>query len=295
VLAPRLGALAVLENAWDEDGTLDFLLDSGGTFYGGTDTVLNRLCEAARRRDLKIPLRAVAVGGSMLRRETLAAVEREFGVCVLRVYGSSEAPNSTGSRPDEPWDVRLHDDGWPGPGVEVDVGRDSLQEVKVRGPHLFRGYLDPADNRDVFDGEWFRTGDAAELVGSRLRVIGRLKEVASRNGRKISLAEVEEAFRVVAPVERCAAFSVPDRTTGERVALAVQLPRDQKIDVPAALDAMRARGLARWKLPETVVIYTDAFPLTSTGKVVRRQLAEANGTLLWQADRLSSERQDASP
>jgi acyl-CoA synthetase (AMP-forming)/AMP-acid ligase II len=282
-LAPRLGAAAILESAWEPTSTLRFLVDQGATFYGGTDNVLARLFEVARPMGIALPLRAAAVGGTMLRRDVLDEAEERHGITVVRVYGSSEAPCSTGAHPSEPHDVRVGDDGAPMPGVEVRLSDDS-EELIVRGPHLFGGYLDPKDNEGVFvDDGWFRTGDAADITSGRVRVVGRLKEIANRNGRKMSLAEVEEAFRAAAPVDDCTAFVQPDATTGERVAVAVTGGGD--FDVPSVLNAMVAAGLPRWKLPESVVRHEGPLPRTATGKVQRRLLSD-DGGVLWRAERL---------
>jgi acyl-CoA synthetase (AMP-forming)/AMP-acid ligase II len=285
-LAPTLGATVILENAWNESGTLEFLLESGGTFYGGTDTILARLFDSARRQGRGLPLRTVSVGGTMLRRDVLDEAEDHFGIRVLRVYGSSEAPSSTGSLPRESKAVRLSDDGAAMPHVEVRITDDETHEVLLGGPHVFRGYLDPADNLGAFEETWFRTGDAGELRQGRLRVVGRLKEIASRDGRKISLIEVEEAFGAVTEVESCAAFCVADNATGEHVSIAVRLADHQSLDVPAALDAMLAAGMAKWKLPESVLLYSSPLPMTATGKVRRSELREDDGAMLWRAPRL---------
>ena len=50
--------------------------------------------------------------------------------------------------------------------------------------------------------------------------------------------------------------------------------------------AMIESGLAKWKLPEVVIARHAALPVTSTGKVRRRDLAEHDGDLLWCAPRL---------
>ncbi|MFI5046580.1 MAG: class I adenylate-forming enzyme family protein [Acidimicrobiia bacterium] len=287
-LAPELGATVILENAWDEDHTLDLLLATGGTYYGGTDNALARLFAGARRRGVGLPLRAVSVGGTMLRADVLLDAEENFDIRVLRVYGSSEAPNSTGSRPGEGLDVRLGDDGWPAPGVELRLAEDGSDEVQLRGPHVFRGYVDPADSVGAFDDDWFRTGDTGVLHDRRLRIVGRLKEIAIRNGRKVSLAEVEDAFRSVSPVTGCAAFAVPDEVTGERVAVAVEMPDDAALDVPAVLDAMVSSGIAKWKLPESVQRHPSALPMTATGKVRRNELSEDLDAVIWRAPRLAT-------
>jgi acyl-CoA synthetase (AMP-forming)/AMP-acid ligase II len=283
-LAPSVGAAAVLEHDFDDQRSLDLLLDGGGTAYGGPDVVLDRLLSAAERRGVDLPIRIAALGGTMLRTELIEKAERRFGIRVVRVYGSSEAPCSTGSRPDEPDEVRLADEGLPGPGVELRIGDGG--ELLVRGPHVLLGYVDPADEEGALVDGWFHTGDEASIVDGRLRITGRLKDVASRNGKKISLVEVDLAFAAASGIVGCAAFAVPDDRTGERVAVAVHLPDGATLDVAAVLDAMEGAGLARWKLPESVVRSERPLPVTPTGKVRRQALTEALG-MLWRAERLN--------
>jgi len=283
-MAPAVGGAVVLEPAFDDERTLDLLLESGGTFYGGPDLVLDRLLAAATRRGARVPLRTAALGGTMLKRTLVDRVE-SFGIRVIRVYGSSEVPWSTGTRRAEPDRLRLSDEGTPGPGVELRLSDDDTHELLIRGPHQFAGYLTEAETDAALEDGWFRTGDEAEIVDGRLRIVGRLKDVASRNGRKISLPEVDHAFTTVTGITDCAAFVVPDEMTGERVAMAVGTELD--LDVPAALAAMRSAGLATFKLPEAVIVWPGPLPTTATGKVQRKELTETGGTIAWRADRLA--------
>ena len=286
-LAPSVGGAAVLEQDFDAERSLDLLVASDATAYGGPDVVLGRMLADARRRRIGVPLRIAALGGSMLRRELIDDAQSSFGIRVVRVYGSSEAPCSTGTRPDESDELRTADEGVPGPGVELRIGDDG--ELLLRGPNLFQGYVDPDDNDGATVDGWFRTGDEAEVTHGRLRITGRLKDVVSRNGKKISLAEVDQAFTAASGITECAAFGVPDRDTGERVAVAVHLADGDTIDVPTLLAAMEASGLARWKLPESVVRTDSPLPVTSTGKVQRRTLTDELG-VVWRSARLTAER-----
>ncbi len=54
-----------------------------------------------------------------------------------------------------------------------------------------------------------------------MRIVGRIKDIVIRNGMKIPTLEVEEAVARIAGVRECAAYSVPDAATGERLAVAV--------------------------------------------------------------------------
>ena len=173
------------------------------------------------------------------------------------------------------------------------MSTDGSNELLVRGPHRFLGYLDAQQTEAALVDGWFRTGDEAHWHGGRLRVLGRRADVASRNGRKISLAEVDRAFIAATGLTDCAAFVLPDRDTGERVAVAVRLDPGVALDVPAALAAMQRAGLAPYKLPESVVRQAGPLPMTSTGKVLRRELADAAGNsgagsaeVIWRAERL---------
>lgn len=285
-MGPTVGAAAALESAFDAESSLDFLIESGATFYGGPDLVLDRMLAVATQRGVRVPLRVAALGGTMLRHELIQTVE-SFGIRVVRVYGSSEAPCSTGTRPDEPGSLRLTDEGTPAPGVQVRIAEDDSKELLVAGPHLFGGYLDDEQTTDAVEDGWFHTGDQAEIVDGRVRIIGRLKDVASRNGKKISLAEVDQAFTTATGIVDCAAFIVPDDATGERVAMAVRLADGGAIDVPSVLAAMESSGLAKFKLPESVVRIDAPLPLTPTGKVQRRDLSE-DADVLWRASRLGN-------
>ena len=102
----------------------------------------------------------------MLDRRIVERIEDEFGIIVMRAYGSSEVPVSTSGLRTEPRDVRHADDGVALDDVDVRVGSaGDATECCIRGPHAFLGYTDADDDALAFDGEWFRTGDVAEVIG----------------------------------------------------------------------------------------------------------------------------------
>lgn len=82
--------------------------------------------------------------------------------------------------------------GAPLPCVEVRIGEQ--RELQVRGPIVMKGYWKrPQETAAAFteDG-WLRTGDQAELVKGRIRLMGRLKEIiVTSTGEKISPADLE--------------------------------------------------------------------------------------------------------
>jgi acyl-CoA synthetase (AMP-forming)/AMP-acid ligase II len=279
-VTPMLDAQVVLEPKWDPTATCDLLLSTGGTFFGGPDLLLDRLLDEVERRGLDtVPIESVFLGGTMLDPRILDRVEQEFGIVVMRAYGSSEAPISTAGSRDESRERRLADDGAPLEHVEVRSGsKADPTELCIRGPHLFLGYAHPDDDAHAFEDDWFCTGDVADLSGGRVKIVGRIRDIVIRKGMKVPISEVEGYVNAVDGVDRCAGYGVPDDETGERLVMAVLLDDDAAPDALDDLDGLVGSlvdgGLAKWKAPEELVFWTEDFPRNPAGKVVRNQLNE---------------------
>jgi acyl-CoA synthetase (AMP-forming)/AMP-acid ligase II len=287
-IGPMLSVPVILEDRWDPAATCELLVSSGATWYGGPDRLLDRLLDEAVSCDAEIPLRAVYLGGTMLDRRIVERIESDFGVIVMRAYGSSEVPVSTSGLRGEAAVVRHADDGVALDDVEVRVGSiGDASECCIRGPHAFLGYTDTEDDAEAFDGDWFRTGDVAELNAGRVRIVGRIKDIVIRNGMKIPAAEVEEAVARIAGVRECAAYSVADPTTGERLAVAVAVDAGIEMTLADVTVALASAGLPKYKLPEELVFWNEPLPVNANGKVERNKLdAHSGGKPRVLADRL---------
>lgn len=291
-IGPMLAAPVTLEDRWDPVATCDLLVESGATWYGGPDRLLDRLLDEAVKRGAALPLRAVYLGGTMLDRRIVERIENEFGIIVMRAYGSSEVPVSTSGRRFESKELRHADDGVPLQDVEIKVG--STQEPKeccIRGPHTYLGYTGGEGDTTAFDEGWFRTGDVAELAGGRVRIVGRIKDIVIRNGLKIATAEVDEAIAGISGVKECAAYSVPDPVTGERLAVAMVLEPEAVLSLEDITEALLTTGLPKYKLPEELVLWDQPLPLNANGKVERNTLdARSHGRPRMLANRLADVR-----
>ena len=273
-LAADEHACLVLEDRFDPAASLDRINTVGATLLGGAPVIAERLLRAAQQRGTRrIALRTLALGGAMLPRPLLEVATDEFGIEIARVYGSSEAPNFSGSLPGDGRARRMSDDGALMPGSEVRVGSAGhAQEGLLRGPGVFLGYADAEDDAAAFEGDWYRTGDLVDVHDGRLTVIGRLKEVVNRNGLKISLTEVDAALEGLPGAIEHAAFGVPDPATGERLVVAVHPEDGAGVTLDAVVGHLKAQGLATRKLPEEVVVWDGPLPRTASGKVVRSRL-----------------------
>jgi acyl-CoA synthetase (AMP-forming)/AMP-acid ligase II len=277
-LAADYRATLVLEDHFDPEGSLRRIEQYRASLLGGAPVIAERLLRAAEAQGASsIALRTLALGGAMLPLPLLEVAADRFGIEVARVYGSSEAPNSTGSLPEDPRAWRLGDDGALMPGTEVRVGSfEHEQEGLLRGPAVFLGYADPADNDGAFEDGWYRTGDAVEIHQGRLTVVGRLKEVVNRNGLKIAPAEIDGGLAGLGHVVEYATFGLPDPETGERLVVALRPEAGVRITLDEVCTHLRNEGIATRKLPEQLVVWDEPLPRTASGKVVRTQLAMAS-------------------
>jgi acyl-CoA synthetase (AMP-forming)/AMP-acid ligase II len=272
------GAGLLLEERFDPAGSLERLRRHGATVIGGAPVIMEELFKQAVADGLdELPLRAISLGGAPIPRSTLELGLRCYGITPVRVYGSSEVPCATTTMPGDHGEARVADDGACARGTEVSIAGEAPGEILVRGPMRFLGYLNEKDNRDAFtEGGWYRTGDIGRFENGRLTVTGRLKEVVSRKGLKISLPEIDEIAQNLPQALEVAAFGVPDSETGERLAIAVYVKDPEAISFDSVIGWFLDSGLAKWKLPEQIDVWDQPLPRTVTGKVVRRSLAEGS-------------------
>jgi non-ribosomal peptide synthetase component E (peptide arylation enzyme) len=152
-------------------------------------------------------------------------------------------------------------------------------EIRLRGPHLFRGYVDPALDAEAFDERGFlRTGDLGHLdAGGWLVVTGRLKDVIIRKGENISAKEIEDHLSAHPKVRDVAVVGLPDAERGERACAFVVPASPAEPPTLAELGSfLRARGLAALKLPEQLELLAE-LPRNAAGKVLKRELRAGTG------------------
>jgi acyl-CoA synthetase (AMP-forming)/AMP-acid ligase II len=270
------GAALLLEEHFDPASSLVRIQREGATVLGGAPVILEALLRRAASQQLSsLPLRAICLGGDMMRRSLLDLAVDRYGITPVRMYGSSEVPCATTTLARDLGEDRVRDDGACATGTELRTDGELVGELLVRGPVRFLGYLDEKDNAETLSaGGWYRTGDLGRYEDGRLTVTGRLKETVSRKGLKISLAEIDSVTSALPGVHETVAYGVPDHQTGERLAIAVYAAEPDAIDFDAVIEWLLNAGLAKWKLPEQIVVWDSALPRTETGKVQRRIVAD---------------------
>lgn len=276
-----LGRPMVLMESFEAAAAAELVARFGVTQTSGTPFHLAGMLEAAARdgHDLS-SLKQFLIGATTVPPALVAASEAA-GIRCCRCYGSTEMPTVSQCLPEDPLDKRLNTDGRPNPGVEVrlvddngtDVPTGAEGEIAVRGPERFLGYTDSALNAAAFlPGGWFLTGDIGRIDAEGfLAITDRKKDIIIRGGENISSREVEELLLDLPAVREAAAIGVPDKRLGEVVGAVVIVEDGQTVTLEAVNAAFRARGVARQKTPEHLMIVTG-FPRTPSGKVQKAEL-----------------------
>lgn len=182
---------------------------------------------------------------------------RALGMNIVRTYGSTETASGCvyEGQPVGDTELRIQDG-----------------ELWVAGSSLAAGYLDDvalAAGRFVLaDGRrWFRTHDAAELVGGQLRVTGRIDNVFVSGGVKVSIDELERFISGLDGWREAVVLARDDDTWGQRAEVCVvgAAPSFELMQ-----DAVRTTFGPAW-VPITVHELTE-MPLLPSGKPDRAAL-----------------------
>lgn len=277
-----LGALTTGEDVhlidrWDPAHALEVMRSAGIGGGSGASVFLTSLLDHPGFSPEHAALMSrVGLGGAPV---PLALAERaaRHGVTLIRAYGSTEHPSTTGSRYEDPVDRRHRTDGRAAPGVELrlvdadgaEVPAGTPGEILSRGPDLCLGYTDPVLNAAAFDDAgWYRTGDVGVLDEQGfLTITDRVKDIIIRGGENVSAAEVEQALQTLPGVAEIAVVAAPDARLGERACAVLRLRPGAAPPSLAGVQAHLAEvGLARPKWPEALRLVED-FPRTASGKI----------------------------
>ena len=226
-------------------------------------------------------LRTGVVAGGAVGEDLVRRVRRWCDVHIA--YGLTETgPTVSVTRFTDPEEKRLTTVGRALPGVElkaVDVltgalhGPEAVGEIAVRGFNVMSGYARmPGETARSFSPEgFFLTGDLGIIdEEGYLRVVGRGKETIIRGGYQIYPREVEDQLQAHPAVDDVCVIGVPHEILGELVCACV-VPVEGAVITGEELKDFARDTMADYKVPDLVRFF-DAFPMTGSGKVKRREL-----------------------
>lgn len=215
--------------------------------------------------------------------ELRRTISREMGVPVMTtIYGLTEtAGTTTINSIDDPEDVWVYSCGKAIPGIEVAVRSDDgvttapdvRGEIVVRGWSVMLGYYaNEAATAEAIDSDgWFHTGDIGRLdADGNLYFVDRIKDMIKPGGENVSAAEVERVIQTFPGVSEVAVVGKPDEKLGQVPVAFVQMTSGP-VDAAAIIEHC-ASLMASFKVPREV-IGVESWPMTESGKILKRELA----------------------
>ncbi len=196
---------------------------------------------------------------------------------IFEAYGMSECSTFISASPDHP--AKPGTLGRPQIGRKIAIlneegpvtyGQDGTIAVHRSDPGLMLGYYGaPQDTAARFHGDWFLTGDHAEMsADGDITFHGRVDDMMNAGGYRVSPLEVETALL---PHPLIREIGVTDIAVKEDASIIVAFYTSDELISPDALDAFAAERLARYKQPRAWV-RIDAMPTNPNGKLSRKAL-----------------------
>ena len=278
------GAALVLQERFEPAGALELIRRERLTVVHGVPTMFELLMRDpsfAERRPTTC--RSGLVAGSPVSPDLVHRIRQWCDVQIA--YGLTETgPTVTITRFEDTPERRATTVGRPIPGVEVKVvdvvsgalhGPEAVGELAVKGPNVMLGYYRmPGETAKSFTAErYFLTGDLAIVdEAGYVKIIGRRNEVIIRSGYKVFPRELEDLLRTHPAVDDACLVGIPNELLGELICACV-VPVEGSIVTGDELKEFCREAVADYKVPDLVRFF-DAFPLTGSGKVKRRELAQ---------------------
>lgn len=206
-------------------------------------------------------LRIIPIGGAPLILDIAKRIQ-ELDILVLNGYGLTETCGSITVNPND--DNRLGSVGRINFNSEAKVING---ELAFKSPYLFKGYYkDLEATEQVFDGEWFLSGDIGYIEDNYAFITGRKKNViVLPNGKNISPEELETEILKIEEIKEVVICEQDGKLTAK-----VYSEHDDKI-IRQKINEVN-KNLASYKQIENIVFYDEEFPKTSSKKIKRGEI-----------------------
>ena len=189
-------------------------------------------------------------------------------ITILDKTHYSSKPESVGIPPPF-YEMRIVNDS----GEDVPVGE--IGEIIGRGPTLMTGYYKrPEQTTQSVKEGWLYSGDLgyADSDGF-LYLADRKKDMIISGGVNVYPKDIEEVVAQHPAVKEVAVFGIPDKKWGETPVAAVTLREPIKVTPDELVHWVNERVGAKFQRLRQVMIL-DEFPLSISGKILKRVLRE---------------------
>lgn len=277
------GGQMVTDDPPDGLSKLDWIVETGATYVLGVPThAMDILAEQKRRGIDRIgQVQAFYMAGAPIP-ETVAKAFVDQGIAPQNIYGMTECSSHQYTHPSDPKEVWISTCGrggaayevriWDPEHPDVELPQGQSGEIGGRGACMMLGYFanQDATERTFNRKGYLMSGDLGSFdADGNLRIEGRIKDLIIRGGHNIYPSRIEAVAFTHPDVAKAAAFGIPDQRLGEKVCLAVI----GDVGAGDMLSHLARGGLSKFDMPEWYLVL-DQMPLTASGKILKRELAE---------------------
>ena len=280
----------------DSKALLELIQSEKITMLAGIPTVFMGLIQLLEREKYDISsVKAAIMGGSAASGSMLRKIEKEFGIPVLHAFGMTETyPVALMARPKsyqedlperELYEIKgrqgtilpclemrvIAEDGSEAPWDGISIG-----ELRLRGQWVTEEYYkDSKRTKESIKDGWLCTGDVVTVDPEGfVQIQDRTKDLIKSGGEWISTIDLENTIMLHPAVAEAAVISVASQKWSERPMACVVLKPEHAGKITAEdIRAFLSERVVKWWMPDEVV-FVDAIPKTSVGKMAKRILRE---------------------
>lgn len=268
--------------------TMRAIVDASVNVLFGVPAIFSHLLSAVERgsmpREALANMKALISGGDRLDEALHEQSLRVIGKDIMEGYGLTEAsPGVAISRSYEeyrPGTVGPFLEGyqWQLRGENGVATNEREGVLWIKSPSVTSGYFrSPEMTAERFEDGWFNTGDYVQVEDDGyVRVLGRITDIIIVGGFNVHPQEVEALLRTHPAVVTAIVVGMPHRVNGEIPKAYIQKAEGADLSEREVI-AYCKKKLAHYMVPRKVE-FVDNFPLSPTGKILRRVLRERTQT-----------------
>jgi len=233
-------------------------------------------------------LQTILYGASPMPEGTLIeAMKKMPHVGFVQAYGQSELSPLISILPakyhvlEGPYSGKTRSAGRAGYCVKVEIRRadgsvadvDEVGEIAAFGPNSMLGYWNnPEQTAATIIDDWVMTGDAGYIDDQGfIFLVDRVKDMIVTGGENVFSAEVENALSFHPAIQESVVIGIPDDQWGEGVHAIVRFKEGQEASEQQIM-AHCKEHIAGYKVPRSIEIRQQPFPVTGAGKLRKAEL-----------------------
>ena len=252
------------------------------TVFIGINTLFNALLNHPDFAALDHSRMVFALGGGMAVNKVVSEKWKQVtNAPLVEGYGMTETSPCACTNPAD-GTGKLGTIGMPLPSTEMRIvdeagnilGIGEIGEIQIKGPQVMKGYLNRPDaTAEVLKDGWMSTGDIGLMdEDGYFKIVDRKKDMILVSGFNVYPNEIEDVLAMHPKILESAAVGVKDAKSGELVKVFV-VKKDSSLTEEEVIQHCKI-NLTPYKIPKFVV-FKDELPKTNVGKILRRELRDA--------------------